>query len=113
DRVPKMGHEGPLVARFAGEVVQRAADLRATTAPPRVTYRSVRPADAGAYGVRIVRASSGGDAFVDVERRGDAIHVREASGVRVVELARGALGTRADAPPAIVFDMPSHAGVEA
>jgi pimeloyl-ACP methyl ester carboxylesterase len=104
DRVPGAGHSGALVARFVAEVVDVAARARTPATPSRVTYRSVRPADAGAYGVRLVRASTRGDAFVDVERREDAVHVRRAGGVRSVILARGALGTDDSAPPALVDD---------
>jgi hypothetical protein len=59
--------------------------------PTRVTYWSVRPVDTGAYGVRIERATSG-DAFIDLERKGSALHVRKATGVRRIVLADGALG---------------------
>jgi pimeloyl-ACP methyl ester carboxylesterase len=104
DRVAGAGHSGALVARFAAELVDVAARARTPAAPSRVTYRSVRPADAGAYGVRILRASARGDAFVDIERRDDAVHVRRADGVRAVVLARGALGTDARSPPGLVDD---------
>ncbi len=42
----------------------------------RVTYRSVRPLDLGAYGARLERSEVGGDAFVDVEFEEVAVHVR-------------------------------------
>jgi hypothetical protein len=104
DRVPGIGHSGRLVTRFLADVVAAAATARAPVAPPHVTYRSVRPVDTGAYGIRLVRASARGDAFIDVEREGDAIHVRRAEGVRSIRLARGALGADADARTSIVDD---------
>src|ERR1019366_3169422 len=82
DRAPGMGHSGPLVARSLHEVVSHAAPARAGAPAPRVTYFSVRPSDTGAYGVRIERASPTGDAFVDVERRDDGLHVRRAGASR-------------------------------
>jgi enterochelin esterase-like enzyme len=118
DRVPGMGHSGSLVARFLSELVDSAASARLPDPVARVTYRSVRAIDTGAYGVRIVRgasASSGstdGDAFIDVERRDDAVHVSRADGVRAVVLERGALGTSSDRPPGIVVDDPRAAGLD-
>jgi len=103
DRVPHMGHDGALVARFVAEVVGQASETRLPASVARVSYRSVRPTDTGAYGVKIVRAGSG-DAFVDLERRGEAVHVLSASGVRSIEIARGALGTPAANPPSITTD---------
>jgi pimeloyl-ACP methyl ester carboxylesterase len=93
DRIPKAGHDGALVARFASAIVDKAATVRRIEAPTRVTYRSVRSSDGGAYGVRINR-SGREDAFVDIEREGDHVVVRKAVGVRAIELARGALGLR-------------------
>jgi hypothetical protein len=109
DRVPGLGHAGALVARYLAEVVGIAARARVPAVVDRVTYRSVRPSDLGAYGVRIVRTSDDLDAFVDVERLADGVHVRTAEGVRAVVLARGALGTAADQPPRIVVDAPGLA----
>ena len=106
DRVPGMGHEGALVARFLTEVTERASAARVLDKPSRVTYWSVRPGDVGAYGVRIERAQATGDAFVDVERGSDGVHVHRATGVRAIALSRGALGTPADAPPPFTFDSP-------
>ena len=91
DRVPGMGHAGALVARFARELVARASEARAPTYPPRVSYRSVRPGDHGAYGVTIERAHAG-DAFVDVEGVGADVRVHAAENVRAIALAPGALG---------------------
>jgi hypothetical protein len=69
-----------------------------------VTYRSVRSQDTGAYGVRIERSSLHDDAFVDIERIGDTVHVRHAEAVRAIVLSRGALGASRTEPPAIVDD---------
>ncbi len=104
DRVPGVGHSGTLVARFLKPVVAAAAGARVQEHPARVTYWSVRPSDVGAYGVRVVRSNPTGDAFVDVERRDDAVHVRRADGVQSIVLSRGALETAADHPPPIVVD---------
>lgn len=95
DRAPGMGHEAPLVVRTLRQVVDRAATARAPVHPARVSYRSVRKEDVGAYGVRIERTGTG-DAFVDIERIDRAIVVHRAEGVRVVTLEPGALGTRGD-----------------
>ncbi len=102
ERVPHVGHSGALVARFLPEVIALAATTRAPANPPRVTYRSTRPSDTGAYGVRIARALPQGDAFVDIEGGVDAVRIRRAEGVRGVTLAPGALGTNSESPPAIV-----------
>jgi pimeloyl-ACP methyl ester carboxylesterase len=107
DRVPGAGHSGALVARFLPDVVATAAMTRAEASPSRVTYRSVRAEDTGAYGVRLLRSSTHGDAFVDVERAADAVHVRRAEAVREIVLARGALGTNRDTPPRIIDDTDS------
>jgi pimeloyl-ACP methyl ester carboxylesterase len=104
ERVARYGHSGALVARFLSQVVALAVTARTPASPSRVTYRSTRPTEAGAYGVRIVRAALSGDAFVDVEKDGDAVHVRRAEGLRAISLARGALGTSAGNPPVIVDD---------
>ena len=91
DRVPKAGHDGALVARFAAAIVERASAARRVENPQRVTFRSVRPGDVSAYGVRIVR-SGREDAFVDVAREGERLFVRKAVGVRAIEIGRGAMG---------------------
>ncbi|MEO7110595.1 MAG: prolyl oligopeptidase family serine peptidase [Polyangiaceae bacterium] len=100
DRVPHAGHEGAVVAKYAAAVVDRAATATLTPNPARVSYRSVRASDTNAYGVRFVR--SGGDAFVDLERRGETIYVLEARGVKSIDLVPGAFGTTKNL--AIVFD---------
>lgn len=104
DPIADAGHDGALVARFLPRVVDIAASARAASRDARVTYRSVRERDTGAYGVRLERASPVGDAFVDVERRADAVHVLRAEGVRAIVLARGALGASVERPPPIVVD---------
>jgi enterochelin esterase-like enzyme len=104
DRVAGFGHQGALVARYARELVDVAAGARVPATVERVTYRSVRPEDIGAYGVRIVRTDDQRDAFVDVERLADGVHVRRHEGVREVVLARGALGASREHPPAIRVD---------
>jgi hypothetical protein len=104
DRMPGRGHEGALVAKFIGEVVEKAATTRVADAPKRVTYWSVRPNDLGAYGVSIERARTRGDAYVDVELMDDGVHVHKVTGVRAITLAHGALGASSDAPPPIVLD---------
>lgn len=97
ERVPGMGHEGPLVVKYIRRVVDRAAEARAPAHPARVSYRSVRASDVGAYGVSFVRAGEG-DAFVDLEKRADGIHVIAATGVKEIVLDDGALGaTKSDA----------------
>jgi enterochelin esterase-like enzyme len=98
DRPAGRGHEGLLVAEHIADVVARAARARVPEHPARVTFRSVRPEDQRAYGVRVVRASPTTDAFVDLEERGGRVVVHEASGVRGVVLAPGALGARRGEP---------------
>lgn len=103
DRVPRAGHEGSLVARFAADIVARAAAAKRVPAPTVVSYRSVRASDGGAYGVKLVR-SGHDDAYVelahDVGRDKNRVIVKKASGVRAIELTRGALGSR----PGVMFD---------
>jgi len=104
-----LGEATELMLDLAGvqegsRVVDIAASARAASGDARVTYRSVRERDTGAYGVRLERASPVGDAFVDVERRADAVHVLRAEGVRAIVLARGALGASVERPPPIVVD---------
>ncbi len=104
DRVPGVGHSAALVARYLAQLVAAAATARAEAYPPRVTYRSTRPSDTGAYGIRIVRADPSRDAFVDVERVGGVVHVRRSEGVRAIWLAPGALGTNSATAPVVVQD---------
>ncbi len=104
DAVPGAGHEGALVARFLPELVALASHAHVPDGIARVTYRSVRPSDVGAYGVWLERAHATGDAFVDVEREPDGIHVRRAEGVRGVWLLPGALSSDPTHLPPIVVD---------
>jgi pimeloyl-ACP methyl ester carboxylesterase len=112
DRVPNMGHEGMLVAKFIADVVDKAAEARIPDAPRRVSFTSVRPYDSSAYGIRLVRGGAGGDATIDLERREDGVHVLRAREVRAIVLPRGAFG----APPAtalpIVIDDPAAKRVD-
>ena len=112
DRVAGMGHSGALVTRFLPQVVSVAAGARVPDRVDRVTYRSVRASDTGAYGVLIVRATPHADAFVDVERQGDAVHLLRAEGVRAVVLSRGAFGAPAGGVLPIVVDAVPAAGVD-
>ncbi len=111
DRVPRAGHEGRVVTAFAARIVELAVRARRDPAPSRVSFWSVRPRDTEAYGIRMTRASTEGDAFFDVERAGDAVHVRSAVGVRSLRLPRGAFGVAPTETPRIVFDDPRAVGV--
>ena len=107
DRVPDAGHEGPLVARFARRVVERAATAKAPEHPARVTFRSVRAEDTRAYGVRITRPVRGDhEAFVDLVARGAELHVLRAEGVSALSLSAGALGLEPGAK--VVYATASH-----
>lgn len=91
DRVPGMGHEGPLVVKFIAQVVDDAASARRNMHPARVSFRSVRPEDREAYGVRLSRSGSG-DAVFDVEARDGTIVVHRAAGLGGLTFTPGALG---------------------
>jgi pimeloyl-ACP methyl ester carboxylesterase len=84
ERVPKMGHEGALVARYLRRVVRRASEAHAPVRPARVSYKSFRAEDIGAYGVRFERASPEGEAFVDISRGPDGVRVLAARGVKKI-----------------------------
>ncbi len=100
ERVKGAGHEGTLVARYLRRVVERAATARAPVHPARVSFRSVRATDTEAYGVRLVRAGER-DAFVDLEKRDDGLHVHAAAGVVEIVLARGALDGATETTPVV------------
>ncbi len=91
DRAPGEGHSGRLVARYASELVKLAAAARSPEHPSRVTFRSVRPQDTQAYGVRLVRAGVG-DAAFDVEYNGSVVRLISATNVTMLALSKGALG---------------------
>ena len=107
DLVPHAGHQGRLVSQFAARIVGMAASIRRADAPSRVSYWSVRPEDTEAYGVRLVRASPSGDAFFDLSREGDAVHLHRAENVRALHLPRGAFGLSPTATPEVLRDDPS------
>lgn len=98
ERVPGMGHEGPLVVKYIRRVVDRAAVAVAPRSPKRVSFRSVRPIDTGAYGVALKRASDDRDAFVDLELHDDGVHVIAAEGVKEITLAPGTFGATKEEP---------------
>jgi pimeloyl-ACP methyl ester carboxylesterase len=105
DRVPNMGHEGMLVAKFIADVVDKAAEARIPDAPRRVSFTSVGPYDSSAYGIRLLRGGAGGDGTIDLERREDGVHVLRARGVRAIVLPRGAFGAApATALPIVIDD---------
>lgn len=93
DRKPGRGHEGTLVSEYAKEMVQRAAHSTRAT-PSRISYRSFRAVDRGAYGLDFDKRSADGEAFVDVEKIGNVIQVHRADGVRAVRLAPGTFGSK-------------------
>lgn len=100
ERVAGMGHEGPLVVKYVRRVVDRAAEARAPAYPARVSYRSVRPRDTGAYGVRLVRSGKG-DALVDLDGARGTVNVLRADGVSGIVLEPGALGGAAIEDPRV------------
>jgi pimeloyl-ACP methyl ester carboxylesterase len=107
DAVPGVGHAGALVARYLPELVALASRARVPDDISRVTYRSVRPSDLGAYGVELERSQARGDAFVDVELAPEALHVRRAEGVSRIWVTPGALGTDKGHLPPIELDTPN------
>ncbi len=106
DRVAGIGHAGALVARYLPEIVAAAATARVEWAPLRVTYRSVRPSDVGAYKVWIQRASPTEDAFVDVERTADGLHVHHVEGVKEIDFTPSVMRTSCSGLPPVFFDDP-------
>jgi len=109
DRVPGRGHEGLLVVEHLADVALRASRAQIPEHPARVTFRSVRPEDDRAYGVRIVRTDDAHDAFVDVEQIGGRVIVHAAQGVTAIVLENGALGAPTNAQ--VAWDAP-HPNVE-
>jgi enterochelin esterase-like enzyme len=108
DRVPGRGHEGLLVAEHIADVVARAAQAQIPVHPARVTFRSVRPEDDRAYGVRVVRSSAAQDAFVDLEQVAGRIVVHAATGVSAIVLEADALGAPHGAPVSWDGAQPPH-----
>jgi hypothetical protein len=96
-RAPGMGHEGPLVVKHVRHVVDLAAESIAPMYPAHVSFRSLREIDTQAYGVRLVRTGAG-DAFFDVERRQDGVHVLAAENITKLIAGKGALGTTGEEP---------------
>jgi len=112
DRVPGAGHEGRVVSQFAKRIVDDAVAARRVSAPSRVSYWSVRPGDGGAYGIRLTRQHATGDAFFDLAREGETVHLVRAENVRELHLPRGAFGLAPTATPAVVRDDASSGGVD-
>jgi pimeloyl-ACP methyl ester carboxylesterase len=113
DRVPNAGHEGRVVTDFADRIVSRAATARRVYLPSRVSYWSVVRRHDRAYGIRLKRAHTHttGDAFFDLARVGESVHLVHAEGVTSLRLPRGAFGIAPTATPAVVADEPSGASV--
>jgi pimeloyl-ACP methyl ester carboxylesterase len=114
DRVPRAGHEGRLVTERADRIIDLASRARRTVLPVRVSYWSVRPSDNEAYGVRLTRTvptTSATDAFFDLERVGDTLHLYRALGVRALALPRGAFGFAPRETPPVECDDPGARGV--
>jgi enterochelin esterase-like enzyme len=107
DRVPGIGHAGALVARYVREIVDAAATTPTARMPLRITYRSVRPSDDGAYGITIKRQSLTTDAFIDLERQQDGIHVLHADGVRQIGIRGRAIASSCQKALPVVFDDPA------
>jgi enterochelin esterase-like enzyme len=114
DRVPGIGHAGALVARFLPEVVAAATPPKRDVVwgwtqfgQARITYRSVRPTDLGAYRVLIERESPTADAFIDLEGRPDGIHVLSAEGVRRITIPCGFMSPWRQKPVPLFFDDPA------
>jgi dienelactone hydrolase len=111
DRVPNAGHEGRVVTDFADRIVSRAATARRVYLPSRVSYWSVQRRNDRAYGIRLTRARTTGDAFFELARVGDSVHLVHAEGVTSLRLPRGAFGMAPTATPAVVSDEPSGASI--
>jgi pimeloyl-ACP methyl ester carboxylesterase len=97
DRLAGRGHEGKMVEEYAAGIATYAALLRAPTAVSRLTYRALRPADSGAYGVRVVRRDPACEAFVDVgyDQATSVWNVYAADNVAELRLQPGAFGLAA------------------
>ncbi len=102
---PGRGHEGALVSEYAKEIVERAV-IQRRLRPTRVTYRSWRASDVGAYGITFTKTKPDGEAFIDVERVADSIVVHRAEGISSLMLAPHAF----DAPSALPIVREAGAG---
>jgi pimeloyl-ACP methyl ester carboxylesterase len=107
DRVPHAGHDGRVVSLFASRIVDCAKRARRVDAPSRVTYWSVLPDHDEAYGVRFTRRAALADAFFDLEREGDTLHLRRALNIDSLILPRGAFGFAPTATPSVINDDPA------
>jgi hypothetical protein len=76
-----------------------------------VTYWSLGPGQDEAYGVRITRKAAQMDAFVDLEREGDTLHLRRAVNVGSLVLPRGGFGFSPTLTPAVIRDEPAAQGL--
>jgi pimeloyl-ACP methyl ester carboxylesterase len=101
---PDAGHAGPLVTRHADALVERAVTVRRPSSVPRVTFRSVRTEDRGAYGVELDGGSGG--KFVDLEHVGDGLVVRRAEGVVRMQVDPPTLGFPCGVTPPVAFALP-------
>jgi pimeloyl-ACP methyl ester carboxylesterase len=106
DRDPKFGHNGGLLAKHAASIVDLAATAKTPAHPTRVSYKSLRSEDTGAYGVRLVRERATGDALIDVEYVLGKIKLRAASNVKEIVIRRGSFGLPKDQEPELVPDGP-------
>lgn len=93
DRKPGRGHEGALVSEAAKAIVERTVSHRSVT-PSRITYRSVRAVDRGAYGLELDKRVPEAEAFVDAERVGEVVRIHQASGITAIRLAPGTFGAQ-------------------
>lgn len=106
DKDPKYGHHGALVQKHLVALVELAATARAPARPTRVSYKSVRPGDTGAYGVRLVRERASGDALVDVEYVAGRLRLKAVSNVKELYFKRGSFGLKEGQEPDLVPDGP-------
>ena len=96
DRKPGRGHEGRLVSEYAADIAQRTAKVRRVAWPTRVSYRSVRDGDVGAYGVNFRKSAP--RSFVDVEYKDGEILVHSCAGISTITLHPRALGASPNTP---------------
>ncbi len=106
DKDPKYGHHGALVQKHLAALVELASTARAPARPARVSYKSVRPGDTGAYGVRLVRERATGDALIDVEYVAGRLRLKAIFNVKELHFKRGAFGLKEGQEPDLVPDGP-------